>query len=318
MEQPRSGRATKISVIGAGFVGSAFAYCLMISGLSSEIVLVDVNFKKAEGEALDLSHGVPFVRPVVVRAGKMEDIEGSDLVVITAGAAQKPGETRLDLVSRNAAIFKGLIPEVVKYAPDSIILVVTNPVDIMTYIALKFSGFPKNRVLGSGTALDTARFRYLLSKHCNVSARNVHAYIIGEHGDSEVAVWSLANIAGMRLAEYCPLCEKACRPEFREELLDDVRRAAYEVIDRKGATYWAIGLAMTEIVGAILRNENVVMTVSCLLDGYYGVDDVCLSVPAVLNRTGVVHPVLIQLNEEEQEAFRNSARIIKGVLKQLL
>ncbi|HHY45986.1 MAG TPA: L-lactate dehydrogenase [Firmicutes bacterium] len=314
----RPGRPAKISVLGAGYVGSTFAYALMISGLASEIVVVDVNARKAEGEALDLSHGVPLVRPVVVRSGTMDDMKDSDIVAISAGTAQRPGETRLDLVHRNAEIFRKLIPQVAEVAPDSILLVVTNPVDVMTYLAYKFSGFPQNRVLGSGTALDTSRFRYLLSLHCGISARNVHAYIIGEHGDSEVAVWSLANIAGMRLAEYCPLCERACDPSFREDLLNQVRRAAYEVIDRKGATNWAIGLAMTEIVGSILRNENVVMTVSSLLHNYYGADDVCLSVPAVLNRGGVARTVPIQLDQSEQEAFLKSASIIKGVLKEVL
>lgn len=311
---PKDMRPRKVVIIGAGFVGSTFAYCLMISGLASEIVLIDVNRTRAEGEAMDLAHGVPFVRPVVIRSGDYDECEGADVIVITAGAAQKPGETRLDLVQRNADIFKDIIPKVTRHTTSSVLLIVTNPVDIMTYLAYKLSGYPPSMVIGSGTVLDTLRFRSLLSLHCNVSARNVHAYIIGEHGDSEVPVWSLANIAGMRLAEYCPLCERGCDPSWQRELFEEVRDAAYKVIERKGATYYAIGLAMTEITGSILRDENSVLTVSSLLDNYQGVSDVCLSVPALVGKQGVSKVVPLSLSQEEEKAFRKSAEIIRGII----
>jgi len=213
----------KVTVVGAGFVGSTTAYTLMLSGLISEIVLIDINAKKADGEVMDLNHGMPFVRPVKIYRGDYKDCAGSDIVIITAGANQKEGETRIDLVKRNTEVFKNIINEIVKYNNDCILLVVTNPVDILTYVTYKLSGFPKNKVIGSGTVLDTARFRYLLSEHVKVDARNVHAYIIGEHGDTEVAAWSLANIAGIPMDRYCDECHQCEEQISRNKIYESVK-----------------------------------------------------------------------------------------------
>jgi len=256
----------KVTVVGAGFVGSTTAYTLMLSGLISEIVLIDINAKKADGEVMDLNHGMPFVRPVEIYRGDYKDCAGSDIVIITAGANQKEGETRIDLVKRNTEVFKNIINEIVKYNNDCILLVVTNPVDILTYVTYKLSGFPKNKVIGSGTVLDTARFRYLLSEHVKVDARTVHAYIIGEHGDTEVAAWSLANIAGIPMDRYCDECHQCEEQISRNKIYESVKNAAYEIIRNKGATYYAVALAVRRIVEAIVRNENSILTVSSLLE----------------------------------------------------
>ncbi|MEA4884341.1 MAG: L-lactate dehydrogenase [Clostridia bacterium] len=309
-------RRTKVSVVGTGLVGSTFAYTLMISGLASEIVLVDAREGRAEGEAMDLSHGESFVPPVVVASGGWEATAHSDLVVLTAGVAQQPGEPRLALVKRNLSVFRSVAPEVARWSPDAVLLVVTNPVDIMTYAAMKLSGFPAARVVGSGTLLDSARFRHLLSVHCGVAPANVHAYIVGEHGDSEVPVWSTANIVGLNLDQYCPVCGKGCGREVRDAIFEQVRGAAYAIIQRKGATYYAVALAMTAITRAILRDENAVMTVSCLIDGYCGVHDVCLSIPAVINRGGVDRQLEIPLAPSEQAGFVESARILADAAKE--
>ena len=233
-------RYNRVVIIGAGMVGATYAYALLISGLVSEIVIIDLNEERLLGEVMDLNHGVSFVRPVIVRAGSYEDCREADLVVITAGAAQKVGETRLDLVHRNVAIFQDIVPKVVASGTRAVLLVATNPVDVMTYVTLKLSGLPKNKVIGSGTVLDTARFRYLLSEHCKISPANVHAYILGEHGDSEVPIWSLANIAGLRFTEYCPVCGRNCEPLAKEKIFEEVKNAAYKIIKGKGATYYAI------------------------------------------------------------------------------
>ncbi len=309
---------SKVAIVGAGFVGSTFAYALMISGVASEIVVIDKNQEKAAGEVMDLNHGVPFVRPVAIHAGDFSDCAGADIVVITAGAAQKPGETRLDLVRRNAAIFRELIPRITRYTSDAILLVVTNPVDIMTYLTVQISGFPASKVIGSGTVLDTARFRYLLSRYCNVDPKNVHAYVIGEHGDSEVPVWSVANIAGIRLGQFCAICGRSCNEVMRQEITGQLKDAAYEIIERKGATYFAVGLAILEIVESILRHENSVLTVSTLVRDYLGVSDVCLSVPALLNRTGVAKMLRLDLDADEAAQFGRSAKVLKGVLKDVV
>ncbi len=305
---------SKVAVIGAGMVGSSFAYALLISGLVSEIVMLDRNRERLAGEVMDLNHGMPFVRPALVRAGDYDDLEGSDLVVITAGAPQKEGETRLDLVHRNVEVFQEIIPQVAKKAAGAVVVVVTNPVDVMTYVTYKLSGFPKEKVIGSGTVLDTARFRYLLSRHCKIDAGNVHAYILGEHGDSEVPIWSLANIAGVRFTEYCPVCGRDCGPVRKEEIFKEVKNAAYKVIKAKGATYWAVGLAVVTIAESILRDEYSVLTVSSLLEGEYGLKDLCLSVPSVLARQGVVKKIQLDLTPEEERLLRRSGEVIREVL----
>jgi L-lactate dehydrogenase len=309
-------KPTKVSIIGAGFVGSTTAYTLMTSGLVSELVLVDVNKEKAEGEAMDLSHGMPFIRPVKVIAGDYAACEGSSIVIITAGANQKPGETRIDLVRKNTEVFSSIIPQIVQYCSESILLVVTNPVDILTYVTYRLSGFPKERVIGSGTVLDTARFKSLLGEHVGVDARNVHTYILGEHGDTEVATWSITNIAGMSMESYCRTC-KTCDGTSKDELFDDVRKAAYRVIERKGATYYAVALTVRRIVEAILRDENSILTVSSLVEGKYGLNEVCLSLPSIVNSKGISNVLELELSESEKGALINSGSSLKHIIEQL-
>ena len=309
---------SKVAIIGSGNVGSTFAFSLMISGLVREIVLIDRDEKRAEGECMDLNHGASFVHPVNIYAAGYEGCKGADIVVITAGARQKPGQTRLDLVQTNVGIFKDVIPKITKYAKDAILLVVTNPMDILTYVTLKISGFPYNKVMGSGTVLDSSRFRYLISEHCRVDPRNVHAYIIGEHGDSELPVWSHANIGGMVLAQYCPICKRDCN--YKEELggiFEEVKNAAYKIVEAKGATYYAIGLALVRIVEAILRDENSVLPVSTLIDDYYGINDVCLSIPSIVNRNGVEKFLRLELSGLEQEKLKYSAKTLKEIVQNI-
>lgn len=309
--------APKIAVIGVGFVGSSFAYSLMIHGVVSEIVLIDIDRKRAEGEAMDLNHGLSFVQPARIWAGDYPDCEGADIVVITAGLAQKPGESRLKLVGRNVEIFRQIIPKIKEYNKECILLIVTNPVDIMTYVSLKLSGFSSSRVIGSGTILDTSRLRYLLGEYLRVDPRNVHAYIIGEHGDSEVPVWSLANVAGTRLKDYCPICGQEYDELYLNTIFEQAKNAAYKIIELKGRTYYAIGLGLTRIVESIIRDENAVLTVSSLLQDHYGVSDICLSVPTIVNRNGVREVLKLPLEEEEIEKFQNSALILKNITQSL-
>ncbi len=308
---------SKVVIIGAGLVGSTFAYSLMINGVVSEIVMIDVNQDRLIGEVMDLNHGISFVRPVTVRAGSYADCADADIIVISAGANQRPGETRIDLLGRNVAIFKEIINHIKAVNSDAILLIATNPVDIMTYITYKLSGFPAERVIGSGTVLDSARFRYLLSDHCAIDPSNVHAYIIGEHGDTEVPVWSLANIAGIRFGDYCPVCndQKCSLP--RDQIFNEVKNAAYQIIKGKGATYYAIGLALVEIVESIIRDENSILTVSNLLNGEYGLEDVYLSLPCVVSRRGIVKRILLSLSPEEEEGLRRSAETLKALQQQI-
>ncbi len=307
----------KIVIVGTGFVGSTTAYTLMVSGLVSEIVLIDQNIKKAEGEAMDMNHGMPFVRPVRIYNGDYEDCKGADIVVITGGANQRPGETRIDLVNKNTEIFKDIVGNIVKYNTDCILLVVTNPVDILTYVTYKLSGFPKNRVIGSGTVLDTARFKYMLGEHMGVDPRNVHAYIIGEHGDTEVPTWSLASIAGIPMESYCKECKSCDDESFKRDTFDKVKNAAYEIIDRKNATYYAVALAVRRIVEAIVRNENSILTVSSLFEGEYGLNDICLSIPSQVNSEGVSRILNVPLSNEEAGLLNKSAQTLKQVISWL-
>lgn len=310
-------KGNKISIIGAGFVGATTAYALMIAGLASEIVIVDVNNDKAEGEAMDLSHGTSFVKPVVIKSGNYEDTKDSDIVIITAGAGQKPGETRLELINKNLNIFKAIIPEVCKASPSSILLVVSNPVDVLTYITYKLSGFPRARVIGSGTVLDTSRFKYKLSEHFKIDARNIHTYIMGEHGDSEIATWSLTTIAGMKVNEYCSNECKNCNGDFKYKIAEEVRNAGYEVIKKKGATYFAVALAIRRIVEAILRDENSILTVSTFLDGQFGIKDVYLGVPSVVGINGAKKILEVPLNEEESKKLKDSASVLKDIINKI-
>lgn len=308
----------KVAIVGCGNVGSTFAFALMISGLAREIVLIDRNEERAKGECMDLNHGASFVHPVNISSAGYEGCEGADIVVLTAGAKQKPGEKRLDLAQTNAGIFKDIVPRITKYAKDAILLVVTNPMDILTYVTLKVSGFRPNRVIGSGTVLDSSRFRYLISEHCHVDPRNVHAYIIGEHGDTELPVWSHANIGGMVLAEYCPICSNRCN--YKKELgkiFEEVKNVAYKIIEAKGATYYAIGLALVRIVEAILRDENSVLPVSTLISNYCGINDVCLSIPSLVNRGGVQKFLRLKLSDTEVTQLKDSAKTLKDVIKNI-
>ncbi len=309
-------KTNKISIIGAGFVGSTTAYSLMIAGVASDIVIVDLNKDKAEGEAMDLSHGAPFVKAVDIRAGEYSDTKDSDIVIITAGVNQKPGETRLDIVNRNINVFKQIVPEVVKYSPKCIILVVSNPVDVLTYITYKISGFPENRVLGSGTVLDTSRFKYILSENFGVDTRNVHSYIIGEHGDSEIAAWSLTNIAGMSADEYCSNVCEGCGDDFKTTIPEQVKNAAYEIINKKGYTNYAVALAVTRIVESILRDEKSILTVSSLFKGEYDIDDVYLAIPSIVGSSGVERIIPAPLSSEEKEKLQESAAILKKVINE--
>ncbi len=308
---------TRVAIVGAGNVGTSFAYALLLSGLASEIVLIDANQDKARGEAMDLNHAVPLAQPVRVWSGGYEDCAGAVVTVVTAGSAQRPGESRLDLVQRNAAVFRSIILPIVLNNPNGIILIATNPVDILTYVALKQSGLPANQVFGSGTILDTARFRYLLSEQFGVDPRSVHAYIIGEHGDSEVPVWSLANIAGMKLDTYCEANYVTCTDQSLESIFEQTRDAAYHIIQLKGATYYAIGAGLLRIVEAILRDQSTVLSVSSLQHDYYGISDVCFSLPTVIDRGGIEHVVRLHLDPEEIEGLQKSAKILKDLTEKL-
>ncbi|NLX63951.1 MAG: L-lactate dehydrogenase [Clostridiaceae bacterium] len=309
----------KVTVIGAGFVGSTTAYTLMLNGLFSELVLIDINMTKARGEAMDLNHGLPFAKPVKIYQGSYEDSKDSDLIIITAGANQKEGETRLDLVHKNTAVFKSIISEIVKYnSPENtILLVVTNPVDILTYVTWKLSEFPINRVLGSGTVLDTARFKYLIGEHTGVDARNVHGYILGEHGDTELAAWSITSIAGMPIDVYCEKCGKCKDCNELDKIYNQVRNAAYEIINAKGATYFAVALAVERIVEAIMRDEHSILTVSSILQGQYGISDIAISVPTVVDRNGINRVLEVPLSENEQKLLHHSAQTLKNIIKEL-
>lgn len=307
-------KGTKISIIGAGFVGSTTAYALMIEGLASEIVIVDINKDKAFAEAMDLSHGASFLKPVEVKAGDYSDTSNSDIVIITAGVGPKPGETRLDIINKNLNVFKAIVPEIVKYSPNSILLVVSNPVDILTYITYKLSGFPASRVIGSGTVLDTSRFRYMLGKHFDVDARNIHTYIMGEHGDSEIAAWSLTSIAGMSVDQYCSKICKSCEGEFKFNIAEDVKNAAYEILNKKGYTNYAVALAIKRIVEAILRDENAILTVSSLLTGEYGINGIYMGVPTVVGASGSKKKLDVPLDDKELNELKSSASVLKEYL----
>lgn len=311
--QPRKG-----VIIGAGQVGMACAYSLLIQNCLDEMILQDINTDKVEGEVMDLRHGVPFVESTKIKAGTVADAgKDADIVIMTAGAKQKPGETRLDLVNRNVKIFKQVIGDVAKYCPNAILLIVSNPVDIMTYVSLKLSGFERSRVFGSGTILDTARFRYILGEKIGLAPRSIHAYIIGEHGDSEVAAWSKVNIAGMSLGSYSENAESTDDSETFTQISQEVKNAAYEIINRKGYTSYAIGLGVTEIVQAILRDQSRILTISSYIDDLYDIKDVCLSLPTVINRQGASRIVKLTLSEIEEDKLRHSAAVLQEVTSSL-
>jgi L-lactate dehydrogenase len=310
-----SGQHRKVVVVGAGSVGATYSYSLAQSGLADEIVLIDKNPDLLSGQVLDLAHGQPFFPTVNIRSGNAEDYSDANLVIITAGAAQKPGETRLDLLRKNAGIVGGIADEVSYAKCRGVILVVTNPVDVLTYVAIKRSGWDRHRVIGSGTVLDSARFRHLLSRHCAIDVHNIHAYFLGEHGDSEFAAWSMTHVAGISIDEYCPVCG-GCSDwmEQRELIEKQVRESAYHIINSKGATYYAVGLALVRITASILRNQNSVLTVSTLLKGEFGLDDICLSVPCVVSDSGVARILPNALKENELAMLSRSAGILREAL----
>ena len=303
----------KCAVIGCGFVGASIAFSLIQEEMFSELVLIDINQTKAEGEAMDLSHGLPFVHPMKIYAGTYADLADCFLIIITAGAGQRPGETRLELVRKNVEIFRDMIPQITAVTQDARLLIVSNPVDVMTYAAWKLSGYPPEHVIGSGTVLDTARLKYLLGAHLGVDIRSVHAFIIGEHGDSELAVWSSANISGVDLDSFCDICG-ACDGETLHRLYEDVRTSAYKVIEKKGATYYAIALAVTRIARAIVRGEHSVLPVSAYVNGHYGVSDVYFGVPSIVGAEGIEKVLDIPLDGSEQQQLEHSVQTLKDVI----
>jgi L-lactate dehydrogenase len=310
-------KPNRVAIVGLGNVGASFASALLFRGVAPEIVLIDSNRARAEGEAADLNHAMPFLHPTRIWAGDYADCAGAAVTVVCAGAAQKPGETRLDLVNKNARIMAAIVPEVVKANPKGILLIASNPVDVLTYVAWKLSGLPAGRVIGSGTILDTARFRYLLSELLDVDARSVHAFIIGEHGDSEVPVWSLANIAGMRLPDYIRCNHVACSQQELDNIFAQTRDAAYYIIERKGASYYGVAAALMRIVEAILRDQSTVLSVSSLVENQYGIDDVCLSLPRVLDRDGIERVIELELSADEEDKLLKSAAVLKETIKGL-
>ncbi len=307
-------KCTKISVIGAGAVGATTAYALTMAGLARELVVVDIDKKRTEGEVLDLRHCADFIKPMNIVAGDYPDTKDSDIVVVTAGAAQKPGETRIDLVNKNVKIFESIIPDVAKYSPNAILLIVSNPVDILSYVAYELSGFPKERVIGSGTVLDTSRLKHEISLKLGTSPRDLQTYILGEHGDTEFPAWSLSTVQGINLDQYAKGIGCELTEEIKDEIHSNVKNAAYEVINRKGSTSYAIAMAIKKIVEAILDDEKAVLPVSTLVDGYYGVEDVYLGVPAVVGRNGVERFNKPELAEDEVVKLQNSANALKEVL----
>ena len=306
----------KIVIIGCGFVGAACAFSLMQSGLFPEIVLIDSDPAKAEGEALDISHGIPFAKPAKIYAGNYDDITDASMIVITAGANQKPGETRLDLVKKNISIFKSILPEIRCRNYQGILLVVANPVDILTTVALKLSGMPEHRVLGSGTVLDTARLKRELGNHLNVDSRSIHAFIIGEHGDSEIVAWSSANVSGIPLHRFCDMRGFFNHDEAMERIASDVKNSAYEIIARKRATYFGIAMAVKRICEAIVRDEKSILSVSSMMHGEYGIQGISLSMPAIVGKDGVETHVPIQLSQQEQMNLKKSADTLRNILVQ--
>ena len=307
----------KAVMIGCGYVGAASVFSLMQSGLFSEIALIDVDKEKAEGEAMDISHGIPFSKHMKIFAGDYEDVRDAGIVIITAGANQKPNETRLDLVHKNVAIFKSIIPEISARNFEGIILVVANPVDILTHVAQKLSGLPENRVIGSGTVLDTARLKYSLSEHLGVDSRSVHAFIIGEHGDSEIAVWSSASVSGVPLDAFCEMRGHFHHDEAEEQIEEKVRNFAYEIIERKNATYFGVAMAVKRICEVIVRDEKTILPVSTMMHGEYGIEDVVLSMPCILGKDGIENKVPISLSKQEIKELQESAEVLKEITKEL-
>lgn len=308
----------KVAIIGCGYVGATTAFALMQSGLFSEMVLLDVDEKKAEGEAMDIQHGMPFSMPLKIYAGTYDDIADSAIVIVTAGCSQTSEETRLDLVHKNIDIYRQIMGEIAKRNIEGILLVVSNPVDILTYTAWKLSGLPKNRVIGSGTVLDTARLKCMLGEELEVDARSVHAFIIGEHGDSELAVFSSANVSGIDLKDFYDMCQPDEYQEDTARIYDQVRDSAYKIIASKKATYYGVAMAVRRICECIMRNEHSILTVSAVVDGCYGAFDMALSLPCIVGAKGLEQIIQIDLDEEEEERLNNAIEVLGDVLAESL
>lgn len=307
----------KVAVVGCGFVGSSSAFALMQSGIFSEMVLIDVDKNRAEGEALDISHGMPFASPMKIYAGDYTDVGDCAMIVVTAGAPQKPGETRLDLVNKNVGIFKSIIPQIRESGFNGVLLIVANPVDVLTYAAIKMSGLPEGQVIGSGTVLDTARLKAMLGEHVDVDPREVHAYVMGEHGDSELVAWSSAMVAGVPLDDFCELHGHMDHRKAQEQIAEDVKNSAYTIIEKKRATYYGVAMAVKRICAAVMKDEDTVLPVSSLMVGEYGLSDLCISMPTVVGRNGVVCRIPVSLNDEEQQQLTASADALKKIIDQV-
>ena len=308
---------SKVVIIGSGFVGSSIAYATLIQGLCTELVLIDSNQDKAEGEVMDLSHGLPYTSPMEIRAGQYRDCRGANVIVITAGSHQKPGQTRMDLAQENVEILRSILNQVLQVEQKAIFLLVTNPVDVLTTIARTYPELKAHRVIGSGTVLDTARFRYILGKRCQLSPGNIHAYVVGEHGDSEVPLFSSVSVAGTPISLLCRECSGLCGADYQKQVTAEVRKAAYEIINRKGATYYGIGLSCTRILRAVLHDERSVLTVSALLDDQYKELEVALSVPSVLGKEGILRRLPLSMDDAENEQFLKSVQTLQESVRQV-
>jgi L-lactate dehydrogenase len=308
----------KVSIIGCGNVGMRYAYAMLINGLARELVLIDIDKKRVQGEAMDLEHCIPFTEPVNIIVGEYSDLRGADLVVITSGKNQQPGQSRLALVKDNVEIFKDIISNIMKYSPNSVILVVSNPVDILSYATYKISGKSSSEVIGSGTTLDTSRLKSNISRHCGVDARNIHAYIIGEHGDTELALWSSATVGGVLLKDFCRSCNSCdFEKEIKDRIFNDVKKSAYKIIEKKGETSYGIGLSLVSISRTIIEDQNSVFPVSSLVKGYLDIEDVYLSRPCIINKKGISKVLDLKMNETEQDQFKKSADSLKDIIHDL-
>lgn len=310
-------KKNKVAIVGAGQVGATTAYTLAVKGLVSELVIIDINKDKAEGEALDINHGMPFLNPAKIYAGTYQDTKDAEVVIITAGLPRRPGQSRRDLIHSNNRIVQDIVKQLNIYADDPVIIVATNPVDLMALTAQKTSKQPKEKVFGSGTLLDTARFRFTLAQNCRIEARSIQADIIGEHGEGEIPVWSLANISGVPMATYCSICNRVCESQKREEIFLDVRDAGMDVIKKKGATYYAIALALTRLTEAVLKDEHSVLTVSMHLNGYLGIYDVSMGLPAVIGSGGIQKAVELPLNQQEKKDFIATSTVLKELARDM-
>lgn len=307
----------KVTIVGAGMVGSSIAYAAMIEGIVREIALVDINSELAKGQAMDLSHGNAYVRPLRIHGGDYDVSSDSDVVVITAGRPQKGGESRLQLLKDNARTVKEAVAKSLSYSKEPVFIIVTNPVDVLTWVAWKASGLPRNRIIGSGTTLDTARLRQSIADHCQLDPRNVHAYVLGEHGDSEIVNWSHADIAGIPLTDFCRNCRRDCEADLFQKLFEETKNAAYRIIEKKGSTFYGIGLAVSKVLSTIFNNQHSVLTVSTVHPEFEGLKDVPFSVPTILGREGVERILKVGLSSEELKGLSNSAGVIANAIKSL-